>query len=164
MWVIGGYDGISNRRDVLYAENGTTWHELKNTPWPERHASSVFNYQHSLWVVAANRWNDLWRLNNLVCPNVISPALITKVLAGNSAVFAANYLSPNATYTWQVKNNSIWQNAVSSNLLNGLNKDALKLNFASIANFGQEYRCIVESGAYKDKTYASALNVLFPKV
>jgi hypothetical protein len=38
---------------------------------------------------------------------VISPALITRVLAGNRAVFAANYLSPNATYTWQVKNNSI---------------------------------------------------------
>jgi hypothetical protein len=89
MWVIGGYDGIINRRGVWYTENGTTW---------------------------------------------------------------------------QVKNNSIWQNAVSSNLLNGLNNDTLKLNFASIANSGQEYRCIVESGAYKDTTYASALNVLFPKV
>jgi hypothetical protein len=162
MWIIGGYDGIDNRKDVWYSEDGTTWHELKNTPWLPRHASSVFNFNQSLWVVAGNLWNDSWRLNTLVCPNVTSPVATTTVLSGNTAVFLANYSSASATYTWQVKNNLVWQNVVNSNVLNGANNDTLKLHFASIANSGKQYRCIVESGACTDTTNSTILSVLMP--
>jgi len=162
MWVIGGYDGISNRKDVWYSGDGITWHELKNTPWPARHASSVFNHQHSLWVVAGNMWNDSWRLNTTVCPNVISPVLTNTVLMGNTAVFVANYLAPSATFTWQVKNNSVWQNVIASNFFVGVNNDTLLLNYATIANSGQQFRCIVESGACTDTTNTSVVNVLLP--
>ncbi len=162
MWVIGGYDGVGNRKDVWYSQDGMIWHELKNTPWPTRHASSVFNHNHSLWVVAGNMWNDSWRLNTLVCPNIVSPAVTNTVLIGNTAKFIANCSSSFATYTWQVKNNSIWQNVISSNTISGVNNDTLKVNFVSFANAGQQYRCLIETGACSDTTNTSVLNVLFP--
>jgi hypothetical protein len=86
----------------------------------------------------------------------------TTVLSGNTAVFLANYSSASATYTWQVKNNLVWQNVVNSNVLNGANNDTLKLHFASIANSGKQYRCIVESGACTDTTNSTILSVLMP--
>ncbi|MDP1800509.1 MAG: LamG-like jellyroll fold domain-containing protein [Bacteroidota bacterium] len=161
MWIIGGYDGnTGNRKDVWYSEDGATWHELKNTPWPERHACAVLNYDQSLWVIAGNMWNDSWRLNTLVCPNVVSPVATTTVLNGNMASFVANYSSAQATYKWQIKNGQVWQNLTNSALINGANNDTLKINTVSMINNGQQYRCVVESGACSDSTSLSVLNVL----
>ncbi len=165
IWIIGGYDGnlangTGNRKDVWYSEDGITWHELKNTPWPERHACAVFNHDQSLWVVAGNMWNDSWRLNTLVCPNVVSPVATTTVLSGNTASFVANYSSTQATYKWQIKNGQVWQDLINSTLINGVNNDTLKINTVSMINNGQQYRCIVESGACSDSTSLSVLNVL----
>lgn len=71
MWVLGGYIGDNdltigngNTNDVWYSEDGINWKELKNTPWPPRHAGSTVVYDNSLWMVAGNLWNDSWRLNN----------------------------------------------------------------------------------------------------
>lgn len=161
MWVIGGFDGnIGNRKDVWYTEDGVTWHELKNTPWPERHACSVFNHDQSLWVVAGNMWNDSWRLNTLVCPTVVSPVVTTTVINGNAASFIANSSCLQTTYKWQIKNGQVWQNLSNSALVNGVNNDTLKINAVSMTNNGQQYRCIVESGACSDSTSSSTLNVL----
>ena len=163
MWIIGGYSEFTNNmNDVWYTEDGITWHELKNTPWPPRHACAVLNHNQSLWVVAGNMWNDSWRLNTIICPNVISPVATTTVLSGNTAILLANYSSPSATYTWQVKNGQLWQGVSNSVFINGSNNDTLKLNNVSIANSGEEYRCIVESGACSDTTYSSVLTVLLP--
>jgi hypothetical protein len=63
LWVLGGYEGIGNRNDVWYSDNGADWFELKNTPWPPRHAGGVCTYDSSLWMVSGNLWNDSWRLN-----------------------------------------------------------------------------------------------------
>jgi hypothetical protein len=57
----GPYDG--NRNDVWWSEDGENWHELPNTPWPPRHAASVFVYDDALWMVAGNNMQpDVWKL------------------------------------------------------------------------------------------------------
>lgn len=62
LWILGGYEGIGNRNDVWYSDNGADWYELKNTPWPPRHAGGVCTYDSSLWMISGNLWNDSWRL------------------------------------------------------------------------------------------------------
>ncbi|MBL0317559.1 MAG: T9SS type A sorting domain-containing protein [Flavobacteriales bacterium] len=62
LWILGGYEGINNRNDVWYSDNGAEWFELKNTPWPPRHAGAVCTYDSSLWMVSGNLWNDSWRM------------------------------------------------------------------------------------------------------
>lgn len=62
LWILGGYEGIGNRNDVWYSDNGVDWFELKNTPWPPRHAGGVCTYDSSLWMISGNLWNDSWRL------------------------------------------------------------------------------------------------------
>lgn len=61
MWVLEGA-GPGNRNDVWFSSDGVTWFELQNTPWPARHAASVFVYDGGLWMVAGNLWNDVWKL------------------------------------------------------------------------------------------------------
>jgi hypothetical protein len=43
MWVVGGYDGIINRRDVWYTENGTTWQVKNNSIWQNAVSSNLLN-------------------------------------------------------------------------------------------------------------------------
>ncbi|MEO6301985.1 MAG: T9SS type A sorting domain-containing protein, partial [Bacteroidia bacterium] len=161
MWIIGGYDGLNgNRKDVWYSEDGINWHELKNTPWPERHASAVYNYNHSLWVVAGNMWNDSWRLNVLMCPTLVSPPITTTVLNNATSTLIANYSAASSTYKWQLKNGQIWQDIINSTLINGADNDTLVLNQVTMLNNGQHYRCIVESGACIDSTTETILNVM----
>jgi hypothetical protein len=39
------------------------WTEVPGTPWPKRHAASVFEYDDALWVVAGkNMQSDVWKL------------------------------------------------------------------------------------------------------
>ncbi|MBA2611037.1 MAG: T9SS type A sorting domain-containing protein [Bacteroidetes bacterium] len=160
IWIIGGYDDSGNKKDVWYSEDGITWHELKNTPWPPRHGTSVFNHNQSLWVVAGNMWNDSWRLNTLVCPALISPIATTTVLNSNTATMVANYSSSAASYKWQIKNGPVWQDLSNSTLINGADNDTLKINAVNMANNGQQFRCMVQSGACSDSTGSSVLNVL----
>ena len=61
MWVLEG-GGPGNRNDVWYSTDGVTWLELQGTPWPPRHAASVYVYDGGLWMVAGNLWNDAWKL------------------------------------------------------------------------------------------------------
>jgi hypothetical protein len=63
MWVMEGWDGKANRKDVHYSADGVTWHELADTPWAPRHAASVFVYDDALWMVAGNNmFPDAWKL------------------------------------------------------------------------------------------------------
>lgn len=53
----------TNLNDVWYSCDGVNWHELPGTPWPPRHASSVFVYDNALWIVAGNSMErDVWKL------------------------------------------------------------------------------------------------------
>jgi N-acetylneuraminic acid mutarotase len=53
-----------NQNDVWYSADGANWRELPDTPWPPRHAASVFVYHGSLWMVAGNNMqSDVWRLD-----------------------------------------------------------------------------------------------------
>ena len=58
----------ANRNDVWWSADGETWDELPGTPWDRRHASSVFVFNDSLWVVSGNTNDhrdlkaDVWRL------------------------------------------------------------------------------------------------------
>jgi len=59
LWVIGGYDG-SNKNDVWYSEDGSTWKEaINNASFSARsfHTSVVFNDK--LWVIGGFN-NDIW--------------------------------------------------------------------------------------------------------
>jgi hypothetical protein len=52
-----------NRKDVWYSEDGKNWIEVPDTPWPARHAASVFVYDNALWMVAGNNMTpDVWKL------------------------------------------------------------------------------------------------------
>lgn len=63
LWVLEGYDGKGNRNDVWRSADGAKWHEVPNTPWAARHASSIYVYNDALWVVAGNNMtSDVWRL------------------------------------------------------------------------------------------------------
>ena len=55
--------------DVWWSEDGREWHEVEGTPWPARHAASVWVHQGSLWMAAGSRTDisngcrsDVWRL------------------------------------------------------------------------------------------------------
>lgn len=64
LWVMEGWnrDG-GNRNDVWYSADGVNWHTVPETPWPPRHAASVFVYQDALWMVAGNNMTpDVWKL------------------------------------------------------------------------------------------------------
>lgn len=63
LWVLEGWDGRQNRRDVWYSDDGNDWHELPDTPWAPRHAASVFVFDDALWMVTGNNMqSDVWRL------------------------------------------------------------------------------------------------------
>lgn len=72
MWVMEGcrngdeskdLNNWPNLNDVWYSADGMEWHEVPNTPWPPRHAASVFVYKHALWMVAGNNMEpDVWKL------------------------------------------------------------------------------------------------------
>jgi hypothetical protein len=62
LWVLEGWSG-KNRSDVWWSEDGKSWFEVPDTPWPPRHASSIFVYKDALWVVAGNNMTpDAWKL------------------------------------------------------------------------------------------------------
>jgi len=75
MWILEGTrfnydlwpDGMGplggNLRDVWWSEDGEEWHEVPDTPWPHRHAASVFVYDDALWMVAGNNMQpDVWKM------------------------------------------------------------------------------------------------------
>ena len=65
MWVLAGWNGV-NLNDVWYSSDGTDWFEVPDTPWPARHAASVFVYRDALWVVAGSHMaSDIWRLERV---------------------------------------------------------------------------------------------------
>jgi hypothetical protein len=52
-----------NQNDVWFSADGETWNELPDTPWPPRHAASVFVFDGALWMVAGNNLqSDVWKL------------------------------------------------------------------------------------------------------
>ncbi len=62
LWVLEGWNQ-TNRNDVWYSADGTTWKQLADTPWTPRHAASTFVYDNALWVVAGNNMqSDVWKL------------------------------------------------------------------------------------------------------
>jgi hypothetical protein len=64
LWVMEGYDGEANRKDVWHSPGGTHWQEMPDTPWLPRHAASVTVFEDALWVVAGNNMTpDVWRLD-----------------------------------------------------------------------------------------------------
>jgi hypothetical protein len=79
MWVMEGYTGGGNAKDVWYSSDGISWTELPNTPWGARHAASVYVYDDALWMVAGNNVvpPDVWKL--IVVPEPTS--LVVLVLA-----------------------------------------------------------------------------------
>jgi hypothetical protein len=63
LWVLEGWDGRSNRKDVWHSTDGEHWEELPDTPWKPRHAASVCVFDDALWVIAGNNMEpDVWKL------------------------------------------------------------------------------------------------------
>ena len=63
LWVIQGQTPNGNSNDVWYSSNGTDWYEVPDTPWPARHAASVFVYRDAVWLAAGSHMgSDVWRL------------------------------------------------------------------------------------------------------
>jgi len=71
LWVMEGYNKAGgNRNDVWHSPDGENWYELPNTPWPARHAASVFVHDGALWMVAGNNMTpDVWRLRRKPKPD-----------------------------------------------------------------------------------------------
>ena len=61
LWVLEGYHG-RNLNDVWCSADGVAWFPVPGTPWPVRHAASVYAHGDGLWMVAGNLWNDVWKL------------------------------------------------------------------------------------------------------
>ena len=69
MWVMEGWDGTGNRKDVWYSDDGVNWTEVPNTPWAPRHAATVYTYDDALWMVAGNNMQrDVWKLVRSTAP------------------------------------------------------------------------------------------------
>ena len=64
LWVMEGQGPHGkNLKDVWYSSDGRDWYEVRETPWKERHASSVFAYENALWMIAGNHMGrDVWKL------------------------------------------------------------------------------------------------------
>jgi len=64
LWVMEGHDlHGKNMNDVWYSSDGQDWYEVPETPWKERHASSVFVHKNALWMIAGNHMGrDVWKL------------------------------------------------------------------------------------------------------
>jgi len=70
IWIIGGANGqfneAWNRNDMWYSADGKFWQELNNIPWQSRHASSIYDFKGSLWIVSGNNLeSDVWRLSKI---------------------------------------------------------------------------------------------------
>jgi hypothetical protein len=71
LWILEGMVLDENRRgrnrnDVWHSADGTTWTEVPETPWKDRHAASVFVFKDALWMVAGNNMErDVWRLDRV---------------------------------------------------------------------------------------------------
>lgn len=150
LWVLGGFNLDGNRNDVWYSEDGITWIELKNTPWPVRHASSVYNYNKSLWVVAGNLWNDSWRLNNLACDSILSQPLSQTVTAGQTATFICNYSEGNADYSWQINNGGVWTDLGEGGRFTGVKSAVLKISNSNVVGSIDMIRCVINGGVCTD--------------
>ncbi len=62
MWVLGGWNRV-NLKDVWSSSDGVHWFEVPDTPWPARHAASVFVHEDALWIVAGGHMeSDVWKL------------------------------------------------------------------------------------------------------
>lgn len=68
LWVMGGWNQKEgDLNDVWYSEDGVRWTELPGTPWPTRHAASVFVHDQALWILAGSRMSrDVWKLTRAV--------------------------------------------------------------------------------------------------
>lgn len=64
LWLMEGQripDGNGN--DVWFSTDGRTWQELAGTPWPRRHAASVFVFRDALWMMCGcHLQRDIWKL------------------------------------------------------------------------------------------------------
>ncbi len=160
MWVIDGYDGISgNRNDVWYSYDGINWHNLKGTPWPVRHASSVFNHDESLWVVAGNLWNDVWRLDNGVCFPIALQPQDTSIYTSDTASFSVAISHPNTQFQWQIDSNGTWQNLQDTAQFLGSTNDTLWVLNCTLLNNQQKFRCLTSKHICADTSSAATLTV-----
>ncbi|HSH31280.1 MAG TPA: hypothetical protein VK963_01290, partial [Candidatus Saccharimonadales bacterium] len=65
MWVIGGFDGTSNKNDVWSSSDGITWtQETSAAGWSARNSHTSLGYNNKMWVIGGfdgtNRKNDVW--------------------------------------------------------------------------------------------------------
>lgn len=151
MWVMDGYDAVNgNRNDVWYSYNGVDWHNLKGTPWPPRHASSLLNYDESIWLVAGNLWNDVWRLNNIVCVPIALQPLDINLFNGDTATFVVASGSANSVFQWQIDSAGTWQNVSNTGQFTGANSAMLQVLNCTQSNDSTRFRCIVTKGLCVD--------------
>lgn len=160
IWVLDGYGTAGNRNDVWYSYNGIDWHQLLGTPWPPRHASSIFNHDKSLWVVAGNLWNDVWRLNNIVCTPLFSAQpMDDSVYVGYGAQLICASLHPNTLFQWQIDSSGTWLNLSDTLQFSGSQNDTLTLSNCTLSNNANHFRCIASNGICADTTFIATLSV-----
>ena len=160
IWVLDGYGTAGNRNDVWYSYNGTDWHQLLGTPWPPRHASSIFNHDKSLWVVAGNLLNDVWRLNNMECHSLlgIQPA-DDSVYVGYAAQMICSSTLANSSFQWQIDSSGAWLNLSDTLQFSGAQNDTLLISNCTLSNNANHYRCIIQNGFCADTTNGATLSV-----
>jgi len=63
LWIIGGYKNYDNTNEVWFSEDGISWFEFENSPFPKTHATSLFNFNGGLYVTSGNHMTrEVWML------------------------------------------------------------------------------------------------------
>lgn len=85
LWLLGGYAGVQDeitgyeRRDVWWSDDGVTWQQAIDAPWPARDSFGATVFNNRLWVMSGESTlttyaNDVWKSDCLAnCDNGGSP-------------------------------------------------------------------------------------------
>jgi hypothetical protein len=95
-----------------------------------------------------------------VCGEITQDPDDTTVFINFGVQFLANSNDPAATYAWQSDAGSGWNTLTNGGQYTGATSKTLAVNTVTMANNGQEFRCIVNSGTCTDTTESAELTVI----
>ena len=95
-----------------------------------------------------------------VCGEITQDPDDTTVFINFGAQFSANSNDPAAIYAWQTDAGSGWNALTNGGQFTGVTTKTMAINTVTMANDGQEFRCIVTSGICTDTTDSAELTVI----
>lgn len=96
----------------------------------------------------------------LVCGEITQDPDDTTIFINFGAQFAANSSDPSASFAWQTDAGSGWSTLTNGGQFTGVTTKTMAINTVTMANDGQEFRCLVTSGDCTDTTDSAELTVI----